>query len=144
LLLVATLGAVGYLLVGRSGGAGNPNDLVHVDQRIARDARSLPYAAQRVQRFTELHQFDAVAVAVIAEMDNDVAQLQHLSAADSGSGRTIIDASVAAAQQAIDAAGRFRHAVAFSYRLANADTARQDLFAAATTLDQEVKAWAGH
>jgi hypothetical protein len=144
-LLVVTVAAAAYFLVGRSSsGAGTANDFVHVDQRIAATARSLPVAAQRVQRFTELHQFDAFAGAAITQMNKDLEVLTRLRANESAAGQHIIDTSGAATQSAIDAAGRYRSALAFSYRLANADQARQDLEAAAATLDQQAQAWANH
>jgi hypothetical protein len=142
-LVLATVAAGGYFLVGRSSGrtASTSNDFVHTDQRIATSARALPTAAQHVQRFLELHQFDTTATAAIAQMNTDRDTLQTIAASQSGNAKQTADQAVTAANQAIDAADRFRRAVAFTYRLADADTARQDLLAAVATLDQQAKAW---
>jgi hypothetical protein len=143
LLALATVGAAGYLVTNRSSGTtATSHDFVHTAERVATTARSLPAAAQNVQRFTELHAFDVKTRVIIDGMTLDVNRLRQLAAGVSGSARLIADQAATAGDEAIAAARRYHDAVAFTYRLSNAEAARQDLEAAAATLDQQAKAWA--
>jgi hypothetical protein len=142
LLVLATVAAAGYLVTNRSSGAPvASNDFVHTAERVGTAARSLPPAAQNVQRFTELHSFDLKARVIIDGMTLDVNRLHQLAAVASGSAKLIADQAASAGDQAIAAARRYHDAVAFTYRLSNAEAAKQDLDAAAATLDQQAKAW---
>ena len=142
LLIAATGAAAGYFVADRGSAArGVPRDFVHTAERVATTARSLPSAAQDVQRFTELHSFDVKAGLIIAGLTLDVHRLHQIAARASGSAKLIATQAAAAGDQAIDAAQRYREAVVFTYQLANADAAHQDLDAAAATLDQQAKAW---
>jgi hypothetical protein len=145
LLVVTTIAGVGYLVATRnssSGGrASNPNDFVHTSAAVALQARTLPFEAAQVQRFAQLHSFDAAAQRTIAMMQAGTDRLHRFATTATGNRQPVAAQAAAAGDQAVDAAGRYRRAVAFSYRLANADTAEQDLLAAATTLDQQAKAW---
>jgi hypothetical protein len=143
LLLVVTAVAVGYFVVQhRSRASGTPQDFVHTTQRIEQDARSLPVLATKVQRFTELHTFDQRANGVIAAMERDVYRIHQIASGSSGNDKGIADQAASAADQALDAATRYQHAVAFTYRLSNASTAEQDLNAAVAQLKQQDQAWA--
>jgi uncharacterized membrane protein YdfJ with MMPL/SSD domain len=138
-----TVAAAGYFVVSRgSSASGTPQDFVHVAQRLAREARSVPTAAKRVQRFLELHAFDQSASDVITQMERDVYRMHQLASGASGSAKPIADQAAAAADQLLSAVARYQKAVAFTYRLGNASTAEQDLNAAVDTLNQQAKAWA--
>ncbi len=148
LLLVATVLAGGYFLSTRGGSSSGSSvpttNFVGVTQRLATSARSLPAAATKVQRFLELHQFDSMAVATIASIDNDRDLLIKFAGTQTGSARTIADDAVNAANQAADAAANYRQALAFTYRLSDAQAAAHDLTSAAATLDTQAQAWGKH
>jgi hypothetical protein len=146
-LLMTTVIAGGYFLSTRGGtspSSSSATDFVSVTRRLATSARSLPPAAENVQRFTELHQFDVVALATIARIDQDRDLLIKFAGTQTGSARTIADQATNAANQAADAAANYREAVAFTYRLSNAQSAAQDLMSAAATLDAQAQAWSTH
>ena len=135
--------AAGYVVVqSRSSASRTPKDFVHTTRRIVQEAQSLPVLASRVQRFTELHAFDQSANAVVAAMERDVFRLHQIASGSSGSQKSVADQAGTAADQALDAATRYRKAVAFTYRLGNASRAQGDLNAAVDTLNQQVRAWA--
>jgi outer membrane murein-binding lipoprotein Lpp len=143
LLLLVTAVAVGYFVVqNRSSASGTPQDFVHTTQRIEQQARSLPVLASKVQRFTELHAFDQSANRVIAAMERDAFRLHQIASGSSGNDKAIADPAASAADQALDAAARYQHELAFTYRLNNASTAEQDLNAAVAQLKQQEQAWA--
>ena len=143
LLLLLTAAAVGYFFVqNRSSASGTPEDFVHTTQRIEEEARALPVLATKVQRFTELHTFDQSANGVIAAMERDVYRLHQIASGSSGNDKAIADQGASAADQALDAATRYQHAVAFTYKLSNASAAEQDLKAAVAQLKQQEQAWA--
>jgi hypothetical protein len=140
---VVTAVVVGYFFVrSRSSASGTPQDFVHTSQRIEQEGRSLPMLASKVQRFTELHAFDQSANRVIAAMERDVFRIHQIASGSSGNDKAIADQGASAADQALDAATRYQHAVAFTYRLSNASTAEQDLNAAIAQLKQQEQAWA--
>jgi hypothetical protein len=139
-LILATVGAVGYFYVA-GGSAASTSGFVGAEQRFVAATQAITTAAQKVQRFTELHTFDLAAQAQIATMSTELTNLQRIDAGASGRQRQIADQTVSVAQQAIDAAGRYRRAVALTYRLVDANTARQDLSNAVRTLDQQAQAW---
>jgi hypothetical protein len=143
LLLVLTIGGVAYVLAtrGKSASSGTPNDFVHTSAAVAQQARSLPFEAAQVQRFAQLHSFDLAAQQTIAMMQTETDRLHRFAATATANQKPVAEQAAAAGDQAIDAAGRYRQAVAFSYRLGNANTAEQDLLATAATLDQQAKAW---
>ena len=142
LLLVASLAVGAYLVVGRRGtSSASSTDFVGTTTALITVAQSVPVAAQKVQRFLELHSFDLDAQAALGQLQTDENRLQSIAHNQSGPARQIADQAVTAGNHAIDAVGRFREAVAFSYSLSRANTAVQDLDAAIVSLQQELKAW---
>ncbi len=151
MLLIATLAAAGYFLATRGGSSppasrppGSTIDFVSVTQQLARSTRSLPAAAEKVQRFTEVHPFDMVALATIASMSHDRDLLVKFAGTQTGAAQGIASQAVDAANQAVDAGLKYREAVALTYRLANAQSAARDLVSAAATLDAQAQAWSRH
>jgi hypothetical protein len=143
LLVVVTVVAAGYFVVNRSsGGSSTPQDFGHTAERLAQEARSIPTLATHVQRFTELRAFDQGAGFTILAMERDSIRLRQIATSASGARKTVADQAVSAAVQALNAATRYQHAVAYTYRLDKAALAREDLNAATATLDQQAKAWA--
>lgn len=141
-LVLVTVLAGGYLYISRSSGGSNlANDFVSVDQRIAAEARSLPVAAAKVQRFDELHAFDLEALKSIAQMDQDRGTLQKIAKTQTGPSRQIAEQAVTAAGTALTAGLLYRKSVALTYNLTAADRANVTLLSAAATLDQQAKAW---
>jgi hypothetical protein len=140
-LLVVTLVAGGYLYLSNRGGPGLANDFVSVTQRVATDARSLPVAARKVQRFDEIGTFSNPALVTINQMNRDDAVLSKIAKTETGRARQIAQRAVSAAGLAIAAAIQYRNAVAFSFNLSKADRNAATLFTSAATLDQEAQAW---
>jgi len=143
-LVIVTLIAGGYLYFTNRSSGGLANDYASVNQRIATAARSLPVAAQKVQRFDDAHVFDQYAIKTINEMIADRALLEKMAKTQSGSSRQIVERGISAANQAINAALKYRYAIAVSYELRNADSARSALFRAASELDAAAQAWQQH
>ena len=143
LLLVASLAAGAYLLLGRGGGSGSSGSqgFVATSQSLVDAAVAVPHDAQKVQRFLALHTFDEEAIQNLTVMHHALSQLQAIATQQSGSARQLADSTVAAGQQAIDAVTRFRQAVAFTYQLGSANAAQQDLAAALATIQHNIKAW---
>jgi hypothetical protein len=145
-LLLVTVIAGSYFLATRGGGStsspsASATDFVSVTRRVATSARSLPVTATKIQRFLEVHQFDLVAIPIIASIDRDRDRLIKFAGTQTGTARGIADQAVNAANQAADAAANYREAVAFTYRLSNAQSAARDLASAAATLDAQAQAW---
>jgi len=141
-LVLATVGAVGYLYLSRGGtSGGSTTDFVQVDRRFVAAAQAIPAAAQQVHRFAELHVFDMVAGAKIGVMSRALTNLQHIDAGASGGQKQVADQAVDAAQRAIYAAGVYKISVAYTYRLVDADSARQVLDDTVATLQQQITAW---
>ncbi len=142
MLLLATIGAVGYLYLNRgSTSSGSTTDFVQVDGRFIADAEAIPVAAQQVHRFAELHGFDLGVNWRIAAMARELGHLQAIAGGASGNQKAIADQAVTVAQHALDVAGQYHKAIAFTYRLADADSAARDLNAAIATLKQQMSAW---
>jgi hypothetical protein len=143
LLIVVTIAGVAYVVASRKSGgtSGRPSDFVHTSEAVAQQARMLPLEAAQVQRFAQLHSFDVAAQHTTAMMQAGTDRLHRFATTATGNRQQVAEHAAVAGDQAIDAAGRYRRAVAFSYRLTNATAAEQDLLAAATTLDQQAKAW---
>ena len=141
MLLVATLGAVGYLYLSRGGSSSAATGFVGANQESVKAIDTVVAAAQPVQRFTELHAFDLLATAQGQILSRQLTSLQSVSAGESGRQKQITDEAVATVQQAIDAVGRYRKAVAFTYRLTDAESAHQDLNNTVASLKQEAQAW---
>ena len=140
--MLATIGAAGYLYLSRgSTSGGSTTDFVQVDQRFVADAEAIPVAAQQVHRFAELHVFDQAATYATAAMSQELGHLQAIASGASGSQKAIADQAVTSAQQALDAAGRYHRAVAFTYRLIDSDNAAHDLSSAIASLKQQINAW---
>ncbi len=140
--MLATIGAAGYLYLSRgSSSSGSTTDFVQVDQRLIADAYAIPGAAQQVHRFAELNAFDQGVNWRLAAMAQELGHLQAIASGASGSQKAIADQAVTAAQQALDAAGQYHKAIAFTYRLVDADTASHDLSTAIASLKQQITAW---
>jgi hypothetical protein len=140
-LLLATLGAVGYLYLSRGGSSSAATGFVGANQESVKAVDTVVAAAQPVQRFTELHAFDLIATAQTQVLSKQLSALQGVSAGASGRQKQIADEAIATVQQAIDAVGQYRKAVAFTYRLTDAEAAHQDLNNAVASLKQEAQAW---
>jgi len=143
LLLIATLGVGTYFLLGRknSSGASKPTGFVATSQNFITSGQNLMEAAKQVQRFLELHNFDNQALKSIVEMQVDLNQFATIAQQSSGTQRQLAEAQVTTAKQAITAATQFRQAVAFSYKLSNANTARQTLGVALGAIEHNLTAW---
>jgi len=134
---------VGYFFVkGGSSSPGNQQDFVHTSQRVVGDGRSIPMMASTVHRFLELRAFEQGAYNTLLAMGRDVHRLHQIASDLSGSDKTIADQAASAGDQAADAATRYEKAVALTYKLSSASTAKQDLDAALATLHQQELAWA--
>jgi hypothetical protein len=140
-LLLATLGAVGYLYLSRSGSSSSATGFVGANQKSVKATSTVIAAAQGVQRFAELHAFDRIATAQIVDLFKQQATLQRVADSVSGRQKQIADESVTTVKQAVDAIGRYRKAVALTYRLSDAETAHQDLNSVVASLKQEAQAW---
>ena len=140
-LLVATLGAVGYLFLGRGGSSSAATGFLGAEQQSVKAATTVVTAAHEVQRFAALHSFDLVATAQTEVLSRQLASLQSIASNSTGRQQQIANQAVSADQQAIDAVGRYRKAVAFTYRLADADAALRDLVDAVASLNQQAQAW---
>ena len=77
----------------------------------------------------------------IVEMQVDLNQFATIAQQSSGTQRQLAEAQVTTAKQAITAATQFRQAVAFSYKLSNANTARQTLGVALGAIEHNLTAW---
>jgi hypothetical protein len=139
-LVLTTVTALGYLYLTR-GGSATGTGLVGSEQRVVKSARTITEAAATVQRFGELHAFDLTALTQIHAISLEQAQLQTIAAGASGAQQQIANQAASDVKQAIDAAIRYRRAIAFTYRLADADTALQDLNNALTDLHRQAQAW---
>jgi hypothetical protein len=140
-LVLATLAAVGYLYLARGSSSDNATGFLGANQQSAKATGTVITAADRVQRFAELHAFDVVAFAQQHVLTQQLATLQSIEAGASGRQKQIAGETVTTVKQAIDAVGRYREAVAVTYRLADANTARQDLSNAFVSLQQQAQAW---
>lgn len=140
-LAVATLVAVGYLYLTRGSSSPTAGGLVGAQQRVVRSADDITTAAGKVQRFGELHSFDLVALTQIHAMSLELSNMQSIAAGASGAQQPIANQAVSDVKQAIDAAIRYRRAVAFTYRLVDADSATQDLNTALTDLHRQANLW---
>jgi len=140
-LLVATLGAVGYLYLSRGGGNSSATGFVGANQESVKAADTVVRAAQDVQRFKELSAFDHIATAQIVVLFKQQTTLQNIAAGASGRQKQLAGEAVTTVKQAVDAIGRYRKAVALTYRLSDAETAQQDLNNAVASLKQEAQAW---
>jgi hypothetical protein len=140
-LLLATLGAVGYLYLSRSGSSAAATGFVGANQASVKAIDTVVAGAQPVQRFTELRTFDVLATAQSQVLSKQVTSLQSVSAGASGRQKQIADEAISTVRSAIDAVGRYRKAVAFTYRLSDAQAAHQDLDSAVASLKQEAQAW---
>jgi len=145
LLVVASLLAGAYLLLSRGGGSGasGSQGFVGTSQTLVTAAEAVPADAQKVQRFLELQQFDRDATTYLYAMSFSVDELKAIAQQQSGSAHQLVESTITAGQQAVDAVTRFRRAVAFTYSLSDANAARQDLDAALATIQQNIKAWGG-
>lgn len=142
ILVLATAGAAGYLYLNRGGASGgSTTDFVQVDRRFIADAEAIPAFAQQVHRFAELHTFDVGAGWRMAAMAQEIGHLEAIAGGASGNQKQIADQAVSLARQALDAVGVYRKAVAFSYKLVDADSAQRDLNSALATLKQQASAW---
>lgn len=143
LLLIASVAVAAYLLIGRHSGSGssNPTGFVATSQSFLTAGQSVTDEAKQVQRFLELHTFDEQALKRIGEMQVYLNQFESIAQQSSGTQRQLADAQVTAARQAIAAATQFRQAVAFSYKLSNANTAQQTLGLALAAVEHNLKAW---
>ena len=144
LLLVASVAAGVYLLLGRHSRTGPTTHapaFATTSQNLMTAALSVPAEAQKVQRFLELHTFDADALRSIGTMQGYANELETIASHASGARLPLAEAQVTAAQQAITAVTQFRQAVAFSYKLSNANAARQTLDLALAAMAHNVKAW---
>jgi hypothetical protein len=143
LLLLASLAVGAYFLLGRHSGSGSGSSqgFVATSQNLVTAADNVPMAAEKVQRFLELHTFDNDALKYIGEMQVYLDQLESIAKQSSGSQRQIADAQVTAAKQAITAATQFRQAVAFTYKLSGANAAEQTLNLALAGIEHNIKAW---
>jgi hypothetical protein len=142
ILILATIGAGGYLYLNRgSSSSGSTTDFVQVDQRFIADAYAIPGAARQVHRFAELHAFDQSAIFAMAAMAQEFGHLQAIAGDASGNQKAIADQAVTTAQQALDAVGQYHKAIAFTYRLIDADTAAHDLSTAIASLKHQITAW---
>jgi hypothetical protein len=140
-LVLATLATVGYLYLARGTGGGNSTGFLGANQESVKAAGTVITAADRVQRFAALHAFDVVAFAQQHVLSQQRAKLQSVAAGASGRQQQIANEAVTSVQHAIDAVGQYRKAVALTYRLADADTAHQDLTNAVASLQQQAQAW---
>lgn len=144
-LLAATVAAGAYFYLGRQGSSGSTSttggDFVTVANRIAAGARTVEAEAQGVQRFTELAQFRALSDATVYRMGLDRDRLIKASKTATGAKRQLADQAANAATQAIGDAIHYTAAIALTENLTKAEAARQDLLAAATTLELDAKAW---
>lgn len=140
-LLLATLAAVGYLYLSNRGNGANATGYLGATQQSIKAAATVVTAGTHVQRFSELHTFDVTATAQVQILSQQLTKLQSAEAGASGRQKQIAGDSVNTVQQALDAIGRYRKAVAFTYRLADADTARQDLATAVAALKQQAQQW---
>ena len=140
-LVLATLGAVGYLYLSRGGSSSNATGFVGADQESVKAVDTVMAAAQNVQRFEELHAFDVTARAQIQTLSQQLTKLQSIAAGASGRQQQIADKAVTAVQYSVYGVGQYRKAVASSYRLVDAETARQGLDYAVVSLQQEAQAW---
>ena len=111
------------------------------NQQSVKAADTVVTAAAGVQRFAELHSFDLIATAQVQILSQQLTKFQSIEAGASGRQKQIATEAVSTVKQAIDAVGQYRKAVAFSYRLADADTAHQDLNTAVASLKQQAQAW---
>lgn len=140
-LLLATFGTLGYLFLGRSGGSSAATGFVGADQQSAKAATTVVAAAQRVQRFAAVHAFDQVAIAQTEVLLRQRAALQSIASSSTGRQHQIANEALSTVGQAIDAVGRYRKAIAFTYRLSDAEAAHLDLASAVVSLNQEAQAW---
>jgi hypothetical protein len=140
-LVLATLAAAGYLYLTRGGNTAGATGFVGADQQSVKAIDTVVTAADGVQRFAGLHPFDVTATAQIQVLSRQLTALQHIAAGASGRQKQIADDAVTTVRQAIDAAAQYRKAVAFTYRLADADSAHQDLNNAVASLKQQARDW---
>jgi hypothetical protein len=140
-LVLATLGAVGYLYLSRGGSSSNATGFVGADQESVKAVDTVMAAAQNVQRFEELHAFDVTARAQIQTLSQQLTKLQSIAAGASGRQQQIANQAVKTVNEIIFGVGQYRKAVASSYRLVDAETARQGLDYAVTSLQQQAQAW---
>lgn len=140
-LVLATLAAAGYLYLARSSGSGSATGFLGANQQSVKAAGTVITAADRVQRFAEAHAFDLIATDQIHTLSLQRTTLQSIAARASGRQKQIANEAVSTVQQAIDGVDRYRLAVAFTYRLNEADAAHQDLNNAIASLRQQAQAW---
>ncbi|HSO97107.1 MAG TPA: hypothetical protein VLV81_13825 [Acidimicrobiia bacterium] len=140
-LLVATLGTVGYLFLNRGGTTSTASGFLGADQQSVKAATTVVAAAQAVQRFAALHSFDLVAQAQSAVLDRQLTSLRSIASSSTGRQKQIANETASTVQLALEAVDRYRRAVAFTYRLADAEQALQDLNNAVATLKQQAQAW---
>jgi hypothetical protein len=140
-LLIATIGTLAYLFLGRGSGSSAATGFVGAEQRSVTAVTTVVTAAQSVQRFAALHSFDVVVQAQGGVLNRQLAALRSIASSSSGRQQQIANEAVSTVRQTLDAMDRYRRAVAFTYRLADADTAHQDLDSAVASLKQEAQSW---
>jgi hypothetical protein len=140
-LLLASLGAVGYLYVSRSGSSSSATGFVGADQESAKAVVTVRTAAQNVQRFKELHAFDVTARAQIQTLSRQLTKLESIAAGASGRQKQIADKAVTTVKEVIYGVGQYRKALASTYRLVDAAAAERGLDYAVANLKQQAQAW---
>ena len=92
LLLVASLAAGAYLLLGRGGGSGGGSQgFVATSQNVVAAAESVPSEAQKIQQFLELGYLDRAADAALLEIDTSVSELKTIATQSTGQARQLVE-----------------------------------------------------
>ncbi len=140
-LLLATVGAVGYLYLNRGGGGTTATGYLGANQASVKAIEGVLGAGAKVQRFAELHNFDGIAIMETQNLQVQQQKVQQAESGASGRQKQVAGDTGNTLQQAIDAVGQYRKAVAFTYRLVDADTARQELASVVASLNQQAQQW---
>jgi cysteinyl-tRNA synthetase len=139
--VLATLGTVGYLYLNRGGSGSTATGYLGANQASVKAVENVIAAGATVQRFAELHTFDVAASLEAESLSSQLTKLQQAQSGVSGRQKQIASDSANSVQQAIDAIAQYRKAVAFTYRLVDADTARQALESVVVSLNQQAQQW---
>jgi hypothetical protein len=140
-LLVATVGAAGWYLLGRGGAGDAADDYVSVEKRFATAAWAIHFTPLVVQQFGQLHDFNDALDAQALVMERSIAEFDRMAHSEEGTAANIARSSVKTGEEALRAVSAFRDAIVTTGNLTAAQDALDRIDRAAHELDTKRKQW---
>ena len=141
--MVVTLLAVGWSLLGGTGGSGDEHalDLSSVEQRFLAATRDLPEMTASVQEYNDLDVFDHALTVRTKFIEDSVAEFGTIAKEDDGAESKVARHAVTTGKRVLLAIERFRIAIIATNDLTEAQEALDDIAAEVDDLEAEVRAW---